>query len=313
MGAVFSKYVMNYATVTEDLVVLDSAVPGDKLTLNVSSNIVTVEPTGLTDIVVNEGSADTDFRIEGNGDANLVTVDAANDKVGIGKAAPEQKLEVGGDVLIANDDSEGTNSWKLYLRSDNGGTEQTASFYVANGADPYLRVSAPSNAGAETAVCDIHDTVIAFATDDAVDIGTTGANRPKDIYMSGDLAVEDGTVTASGNISSSGGALSANTTVTAGTDVTATTGDVTAGDDVIATDDVTDAEGNVRQALPLVSAADPDEPFDCVAGVVGWTIVVDDTDDGTNQVVCVCLGVDDVINYEWQRADDNSTQCPSLP
>lgn len=45
-------------------------------------------------LVVNETSNDSDTRIEGNGEENLVFVDAGNDRVGIATAAPAAKLHV---------------------------------------------------------------------------------------------------------------------------------------------------------------------------------------------------------------------------
>ena len=42
--------------------------------------------------VFNNGSNDVDFRVEGNGDANLLKLDAGNDRVGIGVAAPLAKF-----------------------------------------------------------------------------------------------------------------------------------------------------------------------------------------------------------------------------
>ena len=51
-----------------------------------------------TEIVFNESSFDTDFRIEGNNDVNLFFCDAGNDRVGIGMNNPGYKLDVTGDV-----------------------------------------------------------------------------------------------------------------------------------------------------------------------------------------------------------------------
>jgi hypothetical protein len=48
--------------------------------------------------VFNESSADVDFRIEGNGDANLFFTDAGNDRVGIKTASPSTELHVVGGV-----------------------------------------------------------------------------------------------------------------------------------------------------------------------------------------------------------------------
>lgn len=52
-------------------------------------------------VVVNEGGNDVDFRVESNGDANLIVADGDTDRVGIGTAvnAAGAKLEVAGDVL----------------------------------------------------------------------------------------------------------------------------------------------------------------------------------------------------------------------
>ena len=48
--------------------------------------------------VFNESSADLDFRIEGNGDANLFFTDAGNDRVGIKTASPSTELHVVGGI-----------------------------------------------------------------------------------------------------------------------------------------------------------------------------------------------------------------------
>ena len=48
--------------------------------------------------IFNESSADVDFRIEGNGDANLFFTDAGNDRVGIKTGSPSTELHVVGGV-----------------------------------------------------------------------------------------------------------------------------------------------------------------------------------------------------------------------
>ena len=63
-------------------------------TLNVAGN---VSLDGGT-FVFNESSADVDFRIEGNGDANLFFTDAGNDRIGIKTASPSTELHVVGGV-----------------------------------------------------------------------------------------------------------------------------------------------------------------------------------------------------------------------
>jgi len=46
------------------------------------------------EVVVNDASEDVDFRVESNDDANMLVVDAGNNGVGIGVAAPSAKLEI---------------------------------------------------------------------------------------------------------------------------------------------------------------------------------------------------------------------------
>ena len=51
--------------------------------------------------VFNESSADVDFRIESNGNANAIFVDAGNDRVGIFNASPSVPLDVTGAAKIS--------------------------------------------------------------------------------------------------------------------------------------------------------------------------------------------------------------------
>jgi hypothetical protein len=50
--------------------------------------------------IFNEASADEDFRVESNGDANAIFVDGGNDRVGIFTAAPSTAFEVTGATTI---------------------------------------------------------------------------------------------------------------------------------------------------------------------------------------------------------------------
>lgn len=65
-----------------------------------SAGAVNVVITPLGGLTVNEQGADTDTRIEGDTDANLVFVDASTDRVGIGTNAPAQLLDVDGTAII---------------------------------------------------------------------------------------------------------------------------------------------------------------------------------------------------------------------
>ena len=54
--------------------------------------------------VFNEDSADVDFRVESNGNANMLFVNGGTDRVGIGTATPLSKLDVtGGFITVSKD------------------------------------------------------------------------------------------------------------------------------------------------------------------------------------------------------------------
>ncbi len=78
-----------------------------------------------------------------------------------------------------------TNSPPMRFLSNTTGTLKSGSIYGAYGADPYLVFAAPNDAGVEVPVFHLHDTSIAFVTDNSVDIGGASDNRPKDIHISG--------------------------------------------------------------------------------------------------------------------------------
>ena len=53
-------------------------------------------------VVFNDASADVDFRVESNGNANMLFVDGGNDKVGIGTASPSEALDVVGNAKLTS-------------------------------------------------------------------------------------------------------------------------------------------------------------------------------------------------------------------
>ena len=77
-----------------------------RLLINSSGNIGigTITPNAKLEVhgsaVFNEGSTDSDFRVESDGNANMVFVDASTDRVGIGYASPTKTLDVNGEVRI---------------------------------------------------------------------------------------------------------------------------------------------------------------------------------------------------------------------
>ncbi|MEL0014919.1 MAG: hypothetical protein VW715_06870 [Rhodospirillales bacterium] len=64
------------------------------------------------EMVINEGGADRDFRVESDSSAHMIFVDAGNNRVGINKSAPERVFHVGGesefDGTIFIDKADGT-------------------------------------------------------------------------------------------------------------------------------------------------------------------------------------------------------------
>jgi len=78
-----------------------------------------------TETVFNDDSKDVDFRVESNGNANMLFVDGGNDRVGIGTASPSTKLTI-------NEGGEPSADGMLLLQ--------------ANSSSRQLRISPPSNA-----------------------------------------------------------------------------------------------------------------------------------------------------------------------
>ena len=87
--------------------------------------------------VFNDNSLDYDFRVEGTNDANMLFVDAANDRVGIGTATPTQKLDVNGTVELNNltvGGAQGSDGQVLTSTGSGVAWEDTAGATVSNSA-----------------------------------------------------------------------------------------------------------------------------------------------------------------------------------
>jgi len=168
-------------------------------------------------LVINESGIDSYTRIEGLNDINLVYVDAANDRVGIGTSTPDEKLQVIGSVDIGpttipwtRTSASGYNSLSLsgdtasssgFLYLGNGASATNADFDLYrilgfNGATQVSQISTVTNTGAND------DGRIEFYTK------STGAS------MSSAMTLEaDGRITAEKSIITNPNTISTNTTL----------------------------------------------------------------------------------------------------
>ena len=97
----------------------------------VSIDGLTIKDGGITAttgaIVFNEASADVDFRVESNGDANTLFVNGGTDRVGIKTNAPTKTLGIGGDGLVSLEGSSNaltfydSSALKAYITSQSFG------------------------------------------------------------------------------------------------------------------------------------------------------------------------------------------------
>ena len=90
-------------TVTQNVVsgseITDGTVTGADLASDVA--ITTTGDASLKgNVVINEDSADKDFRVESNGNANMLFVDGGNDAVGIGVSNPADYTEHSDDLVV---------------------------------------------------------------------------------------------------------------------------------------------------------------------------------------------------------------------
>jgi hypothetical protein len=105
---------------------------------------VGINPTSITTgtlntsgaVVFNDAGADVDFRVEGDTNANLLFVDAGNDRVGIGTAAPGAPLE----ILTTG----GTNLW-LNSSATTDQTNRIASLRSSGGSYSTLTIDAQTH------------------------------------------------------------------------------------------------------------------------------------------------------------------------
>jgi hypothetical protein len=98
------------ADVTSKLLIDCQADSVSKFSVNSAGNATVAGTLGVSGFsttqvgaVINESGADSDTRVEGDTDPNLLFVDAGADRVGIGTASPDCKFQVVGETRIGED------------------------------------------------------------------------------------------------------------------------------------------------------------------------------------------------------------------
>ncbi|MDB4301066.1 hypothetical protein N9926_01155 [Flavobacteriaceae bacterium] len=103
-----------------------------------------------TETVFNQDSADVDFRVESNGNANMINVDGGNDRVGIGMVADTTTLTVNGQVGTTNG-SAGAPTHSFYGDADTGMFRAGAnSIGLSTGGTQRLTVNSSGDIDVET-------------------------------------------------------------------------------------------------------------------------------------------------------------------
>jgi hypothetical protein len=117
-------------------------------------NTIRIKPD---EIVLNDSSIDLDFRVESNGNANMLFVDAGNDKVGIGTNAPTDALHIkaGSGIIRLMEatqvdtkyaELEASNG-RLFLHSDRGDAEGSSDMRFNIDSNEAMRIDSNLNLG----------------------------------------------------------------------------------------------------------------------------------------------------------------------
>ena len=149
--------------------------------------------------VFNEASADVDFRVEGNGNENMLVVDASADRIGIGTNAPSETVEMAGGfmkltgaeggstglIMWADEGDDAADKWRIIAKSAGGldfgyGASYTAALSIDSSGNVGIGCTNPNVASFQSG-----SRVLSIEGDGADDFGvielrstdTTSANR----------------------------------------------------------------------------------------------------------------------------------------
>jgi predicted DNA-binding protein len=201
----------------------------DKQFITYGANANGASPTH--EVCINEGSEDIDFRVESNGNANMLFVDGGNDVVGIGTSGPNSYNDYANNLVVYENGNAGitiaagtSSNSSLYFADGTSGNAQYRGWIDYLHASDALRLA---TAASERMRIDSSGVAMFNTTNVAVAANETGALLGDDGYGAfrrGSGAVvyvnrftDDGTLiklhqagTEEGNISVSGSTVSYN-------------------------------------------------------------------------------------------------------
>ena len=128
-----------------------------------------------TQTVFNEASRDLDFRVESNGDANMLFVDAGNDRIGIGTDSPTQKLDLRGAIRFGSTIADVADGGRPLIYASDGSGVHTGHALV---------IQARDGAGSEIdfVTGTTPTTRMHIGSSGNVGIGTDGPNNKLHVY-----------------------------------------------------------------------------------------------------------------------------------
>ena len=168
------------------------------------ADFITLTEAAQDEVVINESSADIDFRVESNGQTHMLFVDGANDRVGIQTDSPtailhiSQSADSGGDTSLFRVDAYTQTNPAIDIKD--------------NGTEAYVGIN--TSAGTNALTVDAHSAGALAVRATNGHIGTTQDNYGLKIGTAAKTLVHDGTdfvfddsLKVSGDVSFDGGAV----------------------------------------------------------------------------------------------------------